>query len=200
MNTIVTTLFIGVLKPEFWINKVGVVFIFFVNGLSLSVTQLRDAGANWRTHALVQLYNLGLMPLAAYFTVSSLFSLPSVHALLGVDTAAIKTGLLCLFSLPVTINICVTLTQAAGADVVCAIFNAVLGNIIGVIWTPIVVFLMMGTNQSVSLIDTLLKLAKLVLLPIAFGQATRYTPIGARLLRLKPYTKLVSEIVLYVHT
>lgn len=188
----------GVLKPELWINKVGVMTIFFLNGLSLSMNQLQSAGVEWRIHSLVQAYNLGFLPFMGYFTFKNIFGDPRFKLFTHLHRyPGIKDGLMCLGALPCTINICVTLTQAAGADVICSIFNAVVGNIIGVFWTPVLATLMLQASHSTSsLHDALLKLAKLVLVPIFIGQLSRYTSIGKTILNHKKYTKLLSEFVL----
>ena len=174
----------GHLRPEFWINQVGVIFIFVMNGLSLSVSQLQAAGSSWGIHVFTQFYSLCVLPLVGWLL--SYWS----------HKRGIQDGIRCLASLPSTINLSITLTQASGADPVTAIFNAVLGNLIGVFWSPIVVFWMLQTGRDISLIQSLAKLAKLVLLPLFIGQLIRRTPIGSYLLRFKAYTKTLGEIVL----
>jgi solute carrier family 10 (sodium/bile acid cotransporter), member 7 len=65
-----------------------------------------------------------------------------------------------LACLPPTINMCISQTQASGGNMLTAIFNAVLGNFIGVFLTPILVIVLMGVGQGVSLIGTLKKLVR----------------------------------------
>jgi hypothetical protein len=56
----------GVLRPEFYISKLGVFTIFFINGIALSIEpspdELQSAS---KTNALIQLFNFGFIPLAA---------------------------------------------------------------------------------------------------------------------------------------
>ena len=174
----------GSLRPEFWINKVGVIFIFIINGLTLPTSQLQAAGSSWGIHAFTQFYSLCILPLIGW--TLSLMS----------PQGGIRDGIRCVASLPSTINLCITLTQASGADPVTAIFNAALGNLIGVFWSPVVVYGMLHAAEGISITQSLAKLANLVLIPISVGQLIRQTPLGPFLLRFKAYSKTLGEIVL----
>ena len=56
----------GPLKPEFFISKCGVFTIFFINGLSLSITSSpEEMSSATKTNALIQLYNYGFIPILA---------------------------------------------------------------------------------------------------------------------------------------
>lgn len=55
---------------------------------------------------------------------------------------------------------CISQTQASGGDLLTAIFNAVLGNFVGVFLTPILAVLLLGAGQGVSLVSTLKKLGE----------------------------------------
>lgn len=174
----------GSLRPEFWINKVGVVFIFIINGLSLSVSQLQSAGSSWGLHAFTQVYSLCVLPIIGWALASM------------IHKKGIQDGIRCLAALPSTINLSITLTQASGADPITAIFHSVIGNLIGVFWSPILVFWMLQAGQDVSLTQSLAKLAKLVLIPLFVGQLIRQTPVGPNLRRFKACTKTAGEIIL----
>jgi predicted Na+-dependent transporter len=60
----------GILKPEFFISKLGVFTIFFINGIALSIgaspSELQTAT---KVNAIIQLFNFGFMPLAAKLLV-----------------------------------------------------------------------------------------------------------------------------------
>ena len=87
--------------------------------------------------------------------------------------------------LPTTVNMCVVLTQSAGGNVATALFNAVVGNILGIFATPLLIFKFLGagagaasgaggaTVAGISYLAVLKKLSKKVLLPVAAGQALR---------------------------
>ena len=54
-----------------------------------------------------------------------------------------------------------------------AIFNAVLGNLLGVFLTPYLLLKFVGASDALSVLDTLQKLATKVLLPLFVGQVLR---------------------------
>lgn len=174
----------GSLRPEFWINRVGVVFIFVMNGLSLSVSQLQRAGSSWGIHFFTQFYNLCVLPLLGWALSYSC------------QSGGIQDGIRCLAALPSTINLSITLTQASGADSVTAIFNSLLSNLIGVFWSPILVYWMLHTGQEISITHSLMKLMNLVMIPLIAGQLLRQSPLGSHLLKYKAYTKTFGEIIL----
>ena len=55
----------GRMKPEFFISKLGVFTIFFINGVALSIGggSPEEMTAATKTNALIQGFNFGLMPL-----------------------------------------------------------------------------------------------------------------------------------------
>ena len=82
--------------------------------------------------------------------------------------------------LPTTVNMCVVLTQSAGGSVASALFNAVLGNLLGIFATPLLIFHFLGTSHiSVPYLSVLKKLVVKVVVPVALGQLLRATPLKA---------------------
>eukprot|EP01038_Epipyxis_sp_PR26KG_P017670 gene17670-24583_t len=126
----------GMLRPELTISKIGVAWIFFINGLSLSSEQLRNAMLGFRVNLLTQLHSMVIIPL---FT--SIFIAPFI------TSSSIKEGVLSLAVLPCTINACVAITQSANGDVPTAIVNAILGNVVGVLWAPCLLFLLTSSTS-----------------------------------------------------
>jgi SBF-like CPA transporter family (DUF4137) len=56
----------GPLRPEFFISKLGVFTIFFINGLQLSIqSNPDDVSSATKTNALIQLFNFAFIPLTA---------------------------------------------------------------------------------------------------------------------------------------
>lgn len=156
----------GHLKAEWLVGKLGVFVIFFLNGLALSFkTQPSEIKSAMKTNALVQVWNMAIIPAFA-FAFSRFY--PDKEFL---------TGLLVLSCVPQTINISVAQTMSAGGDMGTAIFNAIFGNLLGVILTPLLAVLMVGAGSDVSLLHTLKKLGVLVVAPMAMGQVARRTPL-----------------------
>ena len=92
----------------------------------------------------------------------------------------LRDGLLAMAAVPTTVNMCVAITRAAGGSEALAIFNAVIGNLLGVVLTPPLLLLLLGTASQLSALDATLKLAKKVLLPLLLGQLLR--PAVSRIL------------------
>ena len=119
-----------------------------------------------RQHALIQSFNLVVMPL-----VTLLACIPLSAA--GSLAPGLRDGMLVMSALPTTVNMCVALSRSSGGDEALAIFNAVLGNLLGVLLTPAVLLRLVGTRGTLSAADTLQKLTTKVLLPLMVGQLLR---------------------------
>merc|ERR1740133_620064 len=58
---------------------------------------------------------------------------------------------------------CVALTRSAGGNEALAIFNAVIGNVLGVVVTPPLLLLLLGASADISIVDAMTKLSKKVI-------------------------------------
>lgn len=139
---------------------------FLIAGLNLPTSELARAAASVRLHALIQGFNLCLLPLG-------MLGLTDALAAAGVLAPALRDGMLVMAVLPTTVNMCVALSRSSGGDEALAIFNAVLGNLLGVALTPWLLLRLVGAAGTVSALGTLRTLAAKVLLPLALGQAAR---------------------------
>jgi sodium/bile acid cotransporter 7 len=159
----------GWLHPEL-LNKAGVAFVFFLNGLALSFESLKEGARRWQAHLMVQACTYGLFPL---------LGLAMVHAgrdLLGPELAL---GFFFLCALPSTVSSSVALTAAARGNVPVAVFNATLSSLIGVLLTPAwLAIAMHRTGSSFPIGPVVADLALWLVLPLVLGQLAR--PWGAR--------------------
>lgn len=156
----------GPLKPEFTISKVAIFVIFFINGIALEIGGSQEEVAkSAKSNLFIQFFNFGLMAMTAKF-LAPFYPNPEF-----------RDGLLLLGCLPVTINISVAQTLSAGCDMGTAIFNAIFGNVIGVVLTPLLSLSMLGASGSVSLLGTLRKLGGIVIAPLICGQLARLTKL-----------------------
>lgn len=177
----------GILKPEFWISKLGVFAIFFINGIALSpVSDASEAekAVSTKMNCMIQLFNFGAIPLMIKL-LAPIY--PDVQ---------FRDGLLVLACLPTTINICVAQTLAAGGNLGTAIFNAIFANVLGVFLTPVLAIYMLGAGKGVSLLSTLAKLGNVVILPLALGQILRTTPVGTFFKKVSKYSRFLSSCLL----
>lgn len=176
----------GIFRPEITVSKIGVFTIFFINGVALSLggSSSDDVNTATKTNVLIQSFSFLLLPLMAK-VLAPFYPLP-----------AFRDGLLVLSCLPVTINICVAQTLAAGGNMATAIFNAIFANVVGVFLTPLLSVWLLGTDKGVSLLDTLVKLGNVVILPLALGQVVKRTPLGPFFQRISSYSRTLSSFLL----
>ncbi len=143
----------------------GVAIVFFLHGLGISFTSFKAGLMRWPVHVVVQLLTFAVFPLL-FFPFRALFS--------GVIPPALMLGFLYLCVLPSTITSSVAMTGMARGNVPAAIFNATLSSLIGIGMTPLLVSLMADTQgHQLPLLDTVISIARMLLLPLIVGQLLR---------------------------
>ena len=149
------------------LKKVAIATIFAVTGLGLRTRHVFDQVGQVRTHLVTQILSFVVFPCAVLATHWPF------------DSAAdgqLTVGLYALAAVPTTISSCVVFTSLAGGNSAAAMFNAVLGNVLGIVVSPFV-FLLLARAGAVELrvdkLGILLKIGALVLLPFAAGQLAR---------------------------
>ncbi len=154
----------GPLKAEI-VTKVGVMIAFFVYGLTLSFAALKGGALNWRLHLAVQAGTFLLFPLLGF--VWAKFAAPWM-------SLDLRYGFFYLCALPSTISSSVALTGVARGNVPGAVFNATLSSLLGVVLTPLWLYLLAGvTGAGLDLGAAILDIARMLLLPMALGQLCR---------------------------
>lgn len=146
---------------------IGVAIVFFLHGLTISLESFKAGLMRWPVHVVVQVLTFALFPLL-FFPFHALFS--------GVIPPALMLGFLYLCVLPSTITSSVAMTAMAKGNVPAAIFNATLSSILGIVMTPLLVNLMahtQGAAGDLPLLDTILGIARMLLLPLVVGQLLR---------------------------
>jgi solute carrier family 10 (sodium/bile acid cotransporter), member 7 len=157
----------GALHPEIAAD-VGIALILFLQGLSIAIDKMRAGAANWRLHATIQAFTFLVFPLVglAYGVL--------VPGIWPEEPRAIRDGVLYLCVLPSTVSTSVVLTSVAGGNVAGALFNAAFSNILGVVFTPVSVHLLMAaTGQQGRLGSLLGQILLLTLVPFAAGMLLR---------------------------
>jgi len=147
---------------ERWLRRGCVALIFFTAGLTLRSRAILRGIGHWRLHLLVQGLSLGVAPLLFW-------ALDPLWAAWGLSPG-LRHGLLILGCVPTTVSSCVALTALAHGNEAGALVNATLGNLLGVVITPLWILLLLGEAATFDLAPVLLKLGGLVLLPVLLGQ------------------------------
>jgi sodium/bile acid cotransporter 7 len=154
----------GFLQPEL-LNKIGIALVFFLNGLGLSLADMKDGALRWKVHLLVQGCTFLIFPILGLGILAMSGSWMS---------PPLQTGFFYLCALPSTVSSSVALTIAAGGNIAAAVFNATLSSLIGVVLTPLwmaVVLKQGGANFAV--LPVIIDLLIWVVLPLVLGQLSR---------------------------
>jgi sodium/bile acid cotransporter 7 len=120
-----------------WAAPVG---IFLISGVTMPTHQLGEATQLVRAHLAIQCFNLLLMPGATAAVCAPLRAS-------GVLSASAADGMVITAALPTTVNMCIALTRIASGDEPLAVFNAVLGNLLGTVVSPVLIFALLGQVQ-----------------------------------------------------
>ncbi|MCK6372496.1 MAG: bile acid:sodium symporter [Zoogloea sp.] len=145
--------------------NIGIAIVFFLHGLGLSFASLRQGLFSWRVHVVAQAMTFAVFPLV-WLLADAL-----VGKWLPRDLAL---GFCYLCALPSTISSSVAMTGLARGNVPAAIFNATLSSVLGIVLTPVLVGLFTHVEgQSLPFLETVMSIAKLLLLPLVAGQLMR---------------------------
>ncbi|MEL6529257.1 MAG: bile acid:sodium symporter family protein [Pseudomonadota bacterium] len=141
----------------------GAVFVlFFINGLRLPRDQVFRGMRDWRFHGALALWVFGAMLLGGW-SLSQItgFVLPPMLAL----------GFLYLGALPSTVQSATVYTSMAGGNVAHAVVAAALLNVLGVFLSAPLFALFAGGDAVPFDSSVLVRIALILLLPFAIGQA-----------------------------
>ncbi len=179
----------GFLRSEIT-TRLGVVLIFFMQGLTLSLAILKKGVMQWRLHIFVQLFIFLLIPvlalLALFFTGSLL-------------APELKTGFLFLAALPTTIATSIAYTALVQGNVAGAVFNSTLANVSGVFLTPLWLSLWLQTGgETLALARMFLDIALMLLAPLLAGQLCRPFVWQWADSRKKLFSTLTSLIIIFI--
>ena len=185
----------GAWIPPVLVTNGGIALILFFQGLSLAFAKVKAGAGNWRLHLVIQAFTFGVFPLLGILLDHI------VPWFWQSQPQTIRHGLLFLCVLPSTISSSVVFTAIARGNTAGALFNAALSNIIGVVLTPLLVFLLMrgaGSPVTTEFGPLLLKITSLTLLPFSLGMALRpFVRDWAD--RVKPwFTRISNAIIVYI--
>ena len=154
----------GILRSEIT-TRLGVVLIFFFQGLTLSLLVMKKGIMQWRLHVFVQICIFLVIPFLAL-------------ALLGLSrdllSHDLKLGFLFLAALPTTIATSVAYTAMVKGNVAGAVFNSTAANLAGIFITPLWISIWLQTGgQTLPLGGLFLDISLMLLAPLMVGQICR---------------------------
>ena len=145
-------------------TKLAIALLFFLYGSRLSPREALDGLKHWRLH---------LMILALTFVLFPIIGL-ALKPLDWVLAPGLYLGILYMTLVPSTVQSSVNFTSIAHGNIAGAIVSASASNLLGIVFTPVLVMLFMATGDGVQVdgqvfIDISLQL----LLPFVLGQLLR---------------------------
>ncbi|KAM9836447.1 sodium/bile acid cotransporter 7 isoform 4-T4 [Aulostomus maculatus] len=180
----------GPLKPEVSVAYVAVSLIFFNSGLSLKTEELTSALLHVRLHVFVQSFTLVFFPLVVWLLLR-------VLALTAIDPWLLR-GLQTVSCMPPPVSSAVILTKAVGGNEAAAIFNSAFGSFLGIIVTPVLLLLFLGSSSSVPFSSIFLQLFMTVVVPLILGQVCRKFLRDFLERRKPPFGAISSAVLLLI--
>lgn len=146
------------------LTNVAIALLFFLYGARLSTQEALNGLKHWRLHLTILAFTFVVYPLIGI----------ALRPLTAVISHDMYLGILFLTLVPSTVQSSVAFTSIAKGNVAGSIVSASASNLVGVIVTPLLVMLLMGTGGGVH-IDTSVfgEIALLLLAPFVLGQLTR---------------------------
>jgi sodium/bile acid cotransporter 7 len=168
----------------------GIVLLFLLHGAKLSREAIVRGLTAWRLHLAVLATTFVMFPLLGL----GFASVPGMAGPLG-------TGLLFLALLPSTVQSSVAFISIARGNVAAGVCAAAFSNLLGIVLTPLLAFMLMGGTGIAFSLGVAGKLAGQMLLPFAIGHLLRPW-IGGLVARRKRLVSILDRgsILLIVYT
>ena len=145
------------------LSTAGVCRLFFLHGARLSPRAALDSLRQWRLHLFIFSLTFVLFPL---------LMLPLRLLEPGLIPHQLFVGLVFLSVLPSTVQSSIAFTSIAKGNVAAAVCSASMSNLIGVVLSPLLVSVLLGSAAHVSA-SSMLSVAAQLLLPFVAGQLAR---------------------------
>ena len=144
----------------------AIVLLFFLHGAKLSREAIVAGISNWRLHLMVLSFTYILFPV---------LGLAGERAARLLVDPALAMGLLFLTLLPSTVQSSIAFTAMARGNVAAAVCSASLSNLLGIVFTPLLVtlFIHAGGTNGVDGFASVQKIATQLLLPFVVGHLLR---------------------------
>jgi sodium/bile acid cotransporter 7 len=145
------------------LSTAGICLLFFLHGARLSPRAALDGVRQWRLHLFIFSLTFAFFPL---------LMLPLRLLEPTLIPHQLFIGLVFLSVLPSTVQSSIAFTSIARGNVAAAVCSASLSNIIGVVLSPLLVSMLLGSSARVTA-GSVLSVAGELLLPFVAGQLAR---------------------------
>ena len=169
----------------------AICLLFFLHGAKLAPSQTAAGFARWRFQLLV---------LGATFVVFPILGLAIAADPSSLLSPALATGFLFLCILPSTVQSSIAFTSVARGNVALAVSSASISNVLGVIITPLLAALLIGSQVHITT-ESILGIVGQLIVPFVAGQLL-HRRIGDWLARNRVLVSIVDQgsvlLVVYV--
>jgi sodium/bile acid cotransporter 7 len=175
------------------ISFTSIFVLFFLHGLRLPRQEVVKAATAMKLQGTMLCFTFVAMPLAG---------LALAYGARWILPAGLVTGLIYCAMLPSTVQSAISYSALGGGNVAASVVGAALSNLAGIVLTPLLVALVLGASAGVTIGgDVVVRIATMLLLPFALGQAFQGW-LGGWALRQKAmlsfFDRLVILIAVYV--
>ncbi|WP_140918585.1 bile acid:sodium symporter family protein [Limnobaculum xujianqingii] len=176
-----------------YLTKAAIALLFFMHGAKLSRQNILNGIRHWRLHLIV---------FASTFVLFPLLGLSLSVFVPDLMSTGIYLGFLYLCALPATVQSAIAYTSIAGGNVAAAVCSASASSMLGVFISPILVGLLMHTQEgSQDTLQAILNIVIQLMLPFIIGHLSRPFIVNW----IERYKKLInttdrSSILLVVYT
>lgn len=148
-----------------WLTNAAIALLFFFHGAKLSRQAVIRGALHWRLHLLIFAFTFIMFPLLMVALT------PVLKPLLGEQ---LWIGMLYLAALPGTVQSAIAFTSMARGNVPAAVCAASASSLVGILVTPLLVKIMLGTDSGTTgMLDAVLKISLQLLLPFILGHYAR---------------------------
>ncbi len=162
-----------VLEGIGWASSAAIFTLFFLHGARLSPAAVAAGAKHWRLQLAILGFGYGAFPLAMAVARAGLGGWLAPEMLIG---------LVFLGVLPTTVQSSIAYASIARGNVAASVIASAASNLLGVVLTPLLFALIAGGAVGGVSLAAVGKVALLLLLPFALGQAVRgrVLPVVAR--------------------
>lgn len=151
-----------------WLTTAAIALLFFLHGAKLSREAIIAGVMHWRLHIVIFVWTFVIFPLIGW----GLY--PLLVPLIGEPLAV---GVVYMAVLPGTVQSAIAFTSIARGNVPAAVCAASASSIVGIVITPLLLRVILGTDisalDSSTLIDSIQKISLQILVPFVIGHAMR---------------------------
>ena len=147
-----------------WLSIVTIVLLFFFHGAKLARDQIIAGLTHWRLHLTI---------LASTFVLFPILGVVGIMTMPDLLSRELWIGMLFLCALPSTVQSAIAFVSMARGNVPAAIASASASQMLGVIFTPLLMSLMAGAHGAGIGFEGIGKIGAQILLPFIVGHLLR---------------------------